>query len=59
MTFQVFSLQVFQRAKVIRAHEGSVLGLCLSKDVSLLFTSASDRFIKVCLSCVLAPGVVH
>jgi len=43
----VYSLDTFERRRVIRAHKGSVLGLCLSQDQKLLFSSATDPMINV------------
>lgn len=43
----VFSLDTFERIADIHGHTGSVLGLCLSDDESLLFSTASDRLINV------------
>ncbi|KAI9657860.1 MAG: hypothetical protein M1831_004096 [Alyxoria varia] len=42
-----FYLQTFECTKALRAHEGSILGLCLSEDNKLLFSSASDRIVNV------------
>jgi WD40 repeat protein len=43
----VYSLETYERRKVIEAHRGSVLGLCLSQDQSLLFSSATDPIVNV------------
>ena len=43
----VFSLDTYDRQKVIEAHKGSVLGFCLSQDQKLLFSSATDPIINV------------
>ncbi|KAF2157577.1 glutathione degradosome [Myriangium duriaei CBS 260.36] len=43
----VFCLDTFERVATIEGHRGSVLGLCLSEDRSLLFSSAGDRLINV------------
>jgi hypothetical protein len=49
---QVYSLDTYERRRVIQAHKGSVLGLCLSDDQQLLFSSATDPIVNVrsCLS---------
>ncbi|KAH7127147.1 beta-Ala-His dipeptidase, partial [Dendryphion nanum] len=43
----VYSLDTYERRKVIEAHKGSVLGLCLSQDQELLFSSATDPIVNV------------
>lgn len=43
----VYSLDTYERRKVIEAHKGSVLGLCLSQDQRLLFSSATDPIVNV------------
>ncbi|CAI6331673.1 unnamed protein product [Periconia digitata] len=43
----VYSLDTYERRKVIEAHRGSVLGLCLSQDQKLLFSSATDPIVNV------------
>ncbi|KAK4958054.1 hypothetical protein LTR10_004479 [Elasticomyces elasticus] len=43
----VYSLSTFERKAVIEGHRGSVLGLCLSRDAGLLFSSAGDRIVNV------------
>lgn len=43
----VYSLDTYERRKVIEAHRGSVLGLCLSQDQTLLFSSATDPIVNV------------
>ncbi|TKA64798.1 hypothetical protein B0A55_10111 [Friedmanniomyces simplex] len=43
----VYSLSTFERKAVIEGHRGSVLGLCLSQDAGLLFSSAGDRIVNV------------
>ncbi|KAF2848619.1 glutathione degradosome [Plenodomus tracheiphilus IPT5] len=43
----VFSLDTYERRRVIHAHKGSVLGLCLSRDQRLLFSSAADPIVNV------------
>jgi di- and tripeptidase len=43
----VYSLDTYERRKVVEAHRGSVLGLCLSKDQALLFSSATDPIVNV------------
>lgn len=44
---QVYSLDTYERQRVIQAHKGSVLGLCLSDDQQLLFSSATDPIVNV------------
>jgi di- and tripeptidase len=43
----VYSLDTYERRKVIEGHKGSVLGLCLSQDQKLLFSSATDPIVNV------------
>ncbi|GAM82437.1 hypothetical protein ANO11243_004170 [Dothideomycetidae sp. 11243] len=43
----VFCLDTYERVATIEGHRGSVLGLCLSDDESLLFSTAGDRLINV------------
>lgn len=43
----VFSLDTYERRRVIHAHKGSILGLCLSQDQQLLFSSAADPIVNV------------
>ncbi|KAF2250169.1 glutathione degradosome [Trematosphaeria pertusa] len=43
----VYSLDTYERRRVIEGHRGSVLGLCLSEDQSLLFSSATDPIVNV------------
>lgn len=43
----VYSLDTYERKAVIEGHRGSVLGLCLSQDQTLLFSSAGDRIVNV------------
>ncbi|KAF1935766.1 glutathione degradosome [Clathrospora elynae] len=43
----VYSLDTYERHRVIHAHKGSVLGLCLSQDQKLLFSSAADPIVNV------------
>jgi di- and tripeptidase len=43
----VFGLETYERKAVIDGHRGSVLGLCLSDDGTLLFSSAGDRIVNV------------
>ena len=45
----VYSLDTYERVTVIEGHRGSVLGLCLSQDQELLFSSAGDRIVNVSL----------
>ncbi|KAF9697506.1 hypothetical protein EKO04_004354 [Ascochyta lentis] len=43
----VYSLDTYERRRVIHAHKGSVLGLCLPHDQQLLFSSATDPIVNV------------
>lgn len=43
----VYSLDTYERRRVLEAHRGSVLGLCLSQDQTLLFSSATDPIVNV------------
>ncbi|KAF2786640.1 glutathione degradosome [Melanomma pulvis-pyrius CBS 109.77] len=43
----VYSLDTYERQRVIEAHKGSVLGFCLSQDEALLFSSATDPIVNV------------
>ncbi|KAK5113400.1 hypothetical protein LTR62_003500 [Meristemomyces frigidus] len=43
----VYGLSTFERQAVIEGHRGSVLGLCLSEEHGLLFSSAGDRIVNV------------
>jgi di- and tripeptidase len=43
----VYSLRTYERQAVIEGHRGSVLGLCLSADQKLLFSSGGDRIVNV------------
>ncbi|OCL07001.1 glutathione degradosome [Glonium stellatum] len=43
----VYSLDTYERVVIIEGHRGSVLGLCLSQDEELLFSSAGDRIVNV------------
>lgn len=43
----VYSLDSYERIAVIEGHGGSVLGLCLSSDQELLFSTAGDRIANV------------
>ncbi|KAH7381298.1 hypothetical protein DE146DRAFT_670118 [Phaeosphaeria sp. MPI-PUGE-AT-0046c] len=43
----VYSLDTYERRRVIHAHKGSVLGFCLSQDQKLLFSSATDPIVNV------------
>ncbi|ORY17481.1 hypothetical protein BCR34DRAFT_474887 [Clohesyomyces aquaticus] len=43
----VYCLDTFERLRVIEGHKGSVLGLCLSQDQDLLFSSATDPIVNV------------
>ncbi|KAL5117333.1 hypothetical protein ACEQ8H_004778 [Pleosporales sp. CAS-2024a] len=47
----VYSLDTYDRRKVIHAHRGSVLGFCLSQDQKLLFSSATDPIVNVWCTC--------
>jgi len=44
---QVYTLETYSLVRAVQAHNGSVLGLCLSQDERLLFSSAGDRFVNV------------
>ena len=43
----VYTLRTYERKAVIEGHRGSVLGLCLSHDQELLFSSGGDRIVNV------------
>lgn len=43
----VYSLDTYEQRRVLEAHRGSVLSLCLSMDQALLFSSATDPIINV------------
>ncbi|KAF2136470.1 uncharacterized protein K452DRAFT_329695 [Aplosporella prunicola CBS 121167] len=43
----VYGLETYGRIAVIEGHRGSVLGLCLSADEQLLFSSSGDRIVNV------------
>lgn len=43
----VYDLETYRRHAVVHGHSSSVLGLCLSQDEQLLFSSAGDRFVNV------------
>lgn len=43
----VWNLSTYEKKAVLEGHRGSVLGLCLSHDQSLLFSSAGDRIVNV------------
>ncbi|KAF1981534.1 beta-Ala-His dipeptidase [Aulographum hederae CBS 113979] len=43
----VYQLNTYERVAAIKGHRGSVLGLCLSQDRKLLFSSAGDRIVNV------------
>lgn len=43
----MYSLDTYERRRVIHAHKGSVLGFCLSQDQKLLFSSATDPIVNV------------
>jgi di- and tripeptidase len=43
----VYGLDTYERRRVLEAHRGSVLALCLSPDQSLLFSSGTDPIINV------------
>lgn len=45
----VWSLETFELLANVHAHRGSVLCLCLSTDKKLLFSSAGDAIVNVCL----------
>ncbi|USP79646.1 hypothetical protein yc1106_06920 [Curvularia clavata] len=42
----VYSLDTYELRRVIHAHKGSVLGLCLSQDHKWLFSSAADPIVN-------------
>ena len=46
-TRQAWSLETFEQILAIHAHSESVLGLFLSRDVNLLFSSGADSIISV------------
>lgn len=49
----VYSLDTYERRRVIQAHKGSILGFCLPQDQKLLFSSATDPIVNVrALPCV-------
>lgn len=48
----VYGLETYGRAAIIEGHSGSVLGLCLSQDQQLLFSSAGDRIVNVRASAI-------
>lgn len=48
----VYSLDTYERQRVIEGHRGSVLGLCLSQDQALLFSSATDPIVNVSALCL-------
>ncbi|KAL1591306.1 hypothetical protein WHR41_00009 [Cladosporium halotolerans] len=50
----VFRLDTYEKKAVIDGHRGSVLGLCLSEDGKLLFSSAGDRIVNVWSASTLA-----
>lgn len=43
----VYSLRTYERKAALEGHRGSVLGLTLSEDKTLLFSSAGDRIVNV------------
>lgn len=43
----VYTLRTYERKAVIEGHRGSVLGLYLSQDQELLFSSGGDRIVNV------------
>lgn len=43
----MYSLDTYERRRVIQAHRGSVLGFCLSADQTVLFSSATDPIVNV------------
>ncbi|KAE7996969.1 hypothetical protein FH972_001645 [Carpinus fangiana] len=43
----VFDLQTFERIKDVKAHQASILGLCLSRNAQLLFACSGDRLLSV------------
>lgn len=61
----VFDLKSYEKKATIWGHRGSVLGLCLSPDQRLLFSSARDRIVNVWSTeslerqwCIIASGDV-
>lgn len=50
----VFRLDTYEKKALIEGHRGSVLGLCLSEDRKLLFSSAGDRIVNVWSAKTLA-----
>lgn len=43
----VYDLQTYQRLKIVEAHDGAVLGLCLTQRGAILLSSAGDRRVNV------------
>lgn len=43
----VYSLRTYERRATIEGHRGSILGLCLSHDQELLFSSGGDRIVNI------------
>lgn len=61
----VYDLKSYEKRATIWGHRGSVLGLCLSPDQQLLFSSAGDRVVNVWSTaglerrwCILSSGDV-
>ena len=61
----VFGLKSYEKRATIWGHRGSVLGLCLSADQKLLFSSAGDRVVNAWNTkslerewCILSSGDV-
>ncbi|KAK7517387.1 hypothetical protein IWZ03DRAFT_414262 [Phyllosticta citriasiana] len=49
----VYGLETYERVALISGHRGSVLGLYLSQDQQLLFSSAGDRIVNAGAPCHL------
>lgn len=61
----VYDLKSYEKRATIWGHRGSVLGLCLSSDQKLLFSSAGDRVVNVWSTaslerqwCIISSGDV-
>src|SRR6186713_956310 len=54
----VYSLDTYERQRVIEAHRGSVLGFCLSQDQALLFSTATDPIVNVSMAKDTLYGVM-
>jgi len=44
---KVWDIHTYERRGILKGHQGSVLCLCLSTDMKLLFSSAGDAIVKV------------